>query len=94
MTWLASVPGISDTDAERLLAAFLPKAFRRPVQSDEIDRFTKITIDAMAEKKPLSVHQVMLLAYTAALCSPDFLFFKERKARLTTTPSPVDSPIT
>ncbi len=82
LDWLSPVSTSPAADAQRLMSEFLPKAFRRPVQAEEVARFTKLATDAMAEKKPASFYQAMVFAYTAALCSPDFLFFKERKGPL------------
>ena len=62
-------------DADRLLAAFLPKAFRRPV-SDEVRR----TYVALVEQRLQAgdcFETAMRWAYRAALCSPDFLYHVE-----------------
>ncbi|MDA0676934.1 MAG: DUF1592 domain-containing protein, partial [Chloroflexi bacterium] len=62
-------------DARQLLAEFLPKAFRRPVEPKVIDAFV-----AQVEKRleagdcfELAMHW----AYRAALCSPQFLYHTE-----------------
>jgi mono/diheme cytochrome c family protein len=62
-------------DAERLLAVFLPKAFRRPVA-----RATTLAYVAkVAERLKAGdcFESAMRWAYRAALCSPDFLYHVE-----------------
>ncbi len=59
-------------DADRLLASFLPKAFRRPVP-DEVRRAYVSKVDARL-KAGDSFETAMRWAYRAALCSPDFLY--------------------
>lgn len=59
-------------DARRLLADFLPRAFRRPVAKEEVEPYT-----ALAEAR-LATHDcfedAMRRAYVAVLTSPEFLF--------------------
>ena len=62
-------------DAERLLRAFLPQAFRRPVATALQDYYVKIVHDALDKKLPFG--DAMLLGYKVALCSPHFLFITE-----------------
>ena len=69
-------------DANTLLAAFLPKAFRRPVTAEEVAKFVKIVTNQMAKSEKASFHDAMILAYTIALSSPDFLFLQEPKGKL------------
>ncbi len=62
-------------DADRLLASFLPKAFRRPV-ADE----TRKAYVARVEQRLNAgdcFETAMRGAYRAALCSPDFLYHVE-----------------
>ncbi len=62
-------------DATILLADFLPRAFRRPVEPDEVETYAEI-----ARKEILAgafFEDAMRKAYRTALCSPDFLFFRE-----------------
>jgi hypothetical protein len=73
------------TDATRLMASFLPKAFRRPVKAEEITRFVALASEELKKGKPTdkgSFQSAMQVAYVAALCSPDFLFLKETKGKL------------
>ena len=62
-------------DAERLLRAFLPQAFRRPVSAD-LERYFIQQVHAALEKG-LPFGDAMLLGYKVALCSPHFLFLTE-----------------
>src|SRR5262249_15474439 len=69
-----------EADARRLLADFLPRAFRRPVTPDEVGRYVGLFKARFAEGDMFEV--AMRTAYQAALCSPDFLFLKERAGEL------------
>lgn len=65
-------------DADRLLASFLPKAFRRPT-SDEVRRdYVNLVERRMQEGD--CFESALRWAYRAALCSPDFLYHVERPA--------------
>lgn len=64
-----------EADAHRLLADFLPRAFRRPVASDEVRRYVGLVMARLEEGDLFEV--AMRMAYKAALCSADFLFLKE-----------------
>jgi hypothetical protein len=63
--------------AQRVLAAFLPKAFRRPVQPAEVDRYLAM-YDRAAERGDPYEERVKL-ALKAVLVSPDFLFRMEQR---------------
>jgi hypothetical protein len=63
-------------DAERLMRAFLPKAFRRPV-SEDLQRYYVKVVHAALDRK-LSFVEAMILGYKTALCSPHFLFLLEQ----------------
>ncbi|MGL4550080.1 MAG: DUF1587 domain-containing protein, partial [Gemmataceae bacterium] len=58
-------------DARKLLADFLPLAFRRPVEKDEVRDYVAIVLGRVRTKA--TFEEGMLTAYKAALCSPDFL---------------------
>jgi len=59
-------------DAERLMRAFLPRAFRRPV-SEEVQRhFVQRVLAKLDEKSPF--FDAMSFGYKLILSSPDFLF--------------------
>ncbi|HND54401.1 MAG TPA: DUF1592 domain-containing protein, partial [Pirellulaceae bacterium] len=62
-------------DADRLIRAFLPIAFRRPVAPDLQDYYVAIAHRALDRKA--SFEDALLLAYRAALCSPHFLYLTE-----------------
>ncbi|MEZ5391751.1 MAG: DUF1587 domain-containing protein [Bryobacterales bacterium] len=62
--------------ARVLLERFVPKAFRRPVSDDEIERYMKL-YDRGAERGDPYVESVKL-ALKGVLVSPDFLFRVER----------------
>ena len=67
-------------DANRLLANFLPKAFRRPVDAE-----TRRTYVAMVEARLQAgdcFETAMRRAYRAALCSLNFLYHVEPPGRL------------
>ena len=61
-----------EEDARRLLGAFLPKAFRRPVSSEVIDSYIGLVKQRLGEGDCFEL--AMRYAYRAALCSPDFLY--------------------
>jgi hypothetical protein len=62
-------------DAHRLLASFLPKAFRRPVTDAEVQRYCA---QASARLEAGDCFETaMRWVYRAALCSPDFLYHVE-----------------
>jgi hypothetical protein len=63
--------------AQRILEALLPKAFRRPVQPDEIDRF--LTMYDRAAERGDPYEERIKLALKAVLVWPDFLFRIEQK---------------
>ena len=67
-------------DAERLLRAFLPKAYRRPVEEADVQRFLRL-IDARREAG-LSFTEAMIAGYTAVLASPEFVYLNEKPGRL------------
>lgn len=54
---------------------FLARAFRRPVTAAEVDRYVALATAAREGGEP--PEQALLLAYTAALASPHFLFRDE-----------------
>jgi mono/diheme cytochrome c family protein len=72
---LVPAPAKPREDAARLIRAFLPQAFRRPVEQSLQDYYVKVAHDALDKK--MTFAEAMLLAYKAALCSPHFLFLAE-----------------
>ena len=69
----------SNEDAERLLRAFMARAYRRPVAEAEVKRYLGI-IEARLEKAGFA--EAMLAGYTAVLCSPGFLYLEEEPGEL------------
>ena len=67
-------------DADRLLADFLPRAFRRPVSADVRKQYVGTVADRL--KAGDCFELAMRWAYRAALCSPDFLFHVEPAGEL------------
>ena len=67
-------------DADRLLAAFLPKAFRRPVEATFARRMSPRSTERL--KAGDCFETAMRWAYRAALCSPDFLYHVEPAGKL------------
>ena len=69
--------------ARQLLASFLPKAFRRPVDSMEVEPYLQLVADRLTQK--YCFQEAMAVAYRAILTAPDFLFLK------TGDPGPLDN---
>jgi cytochrome c551/c552 len=67
-------------DADQLLAAFLPKAFRRPVPA-EVRQAYVAKVDERLQAGD-NFELAMRWAYRAALCSPDFLYHIEPAGKL------------
>ncbi len=67
-------------DADRLLASFLPKAFRRPVATDVRQSYVAKVKERLNGGD--SFEFAMRWAYRSALCSPDFLYHVEPAAKL------------
>ena len=67
-------------DAEHLLKDFLHEAYRRPVGLVEVKSFLPVVQTAL--KKGNNFTDSMLAAYTAVLCSPEFISLEEKPGRL------------
>lgn len=67
-------------DADRLLADFLPRAFRRPVPEAMRKQYVARVEERL--KAGDGFERAMRWAYRAALCSPDFLFHVEPAGEL------------
>ncbi len=61
-----------EADAKKLLTAFLPKAFRRPVDENEVAPYVALVTKRLAAKD--CFEDAMRRAYVAVLTSPEFLF--------------------
>jgi mono/diheme cytochrome c family protein len=66
-------------DAERLLRAFMRRAYRRPVSPQEAQPFVDLVARQLDNKK--SFEQAMRVGYKAILCSPGFLFFQDKRGQ-------------
>jgi len=62
-------------DAERLIRALLPVAFRRPVDEPLAQYFVNMAQAKLDEGVPF--FDAMVVAYTAVFCSPHFLYLTE-----------------
>jgi hypothetical protein len=75
-TWasdpLVPVSAKPKEDAERLIRAFLPKAFRRPVSEPTVKRFVGKVHTRLDQKHTFA--DAMAYGYKLILSSPDFLF--------------------
>ncbi|MBS0265445.1 MAG: DUF1592 domain-containing protein [Planctomycetes bacterium] len=65
-------------DADRLLAAFLPRAFRRPVSAELRREYVTLVEGRLQDGD--CFESALRGAYRAALCSPDFLYHIEEPA--------------
>ncbi len=74
-------------DADRLLASFLPKAFRRPVDATVRQLYVAKVEERL--KAGDCFETAMRWAYRAALCSPDFLYQVELGPTRATGMSPL-----
>jgi hypothetical protein len=73
---LAHTPGASPKDAAReVISRFATRAFRRPAQPGEVDRFLKLADGALAKGEPWQ--SAVGMAIQAILVSPKFLFLLE-----------------
>ena len=77
---LSLAPENPTADVERLIASFVPRAFRRTTPPSQIDRYAAIAKQLLADGA--SFQDSLFSAYQAALCSPDFLYFQEPVGRL------------
>ncbi len=67
-------------DADKLLASFLPRAFRRPVSAEVRQQYVAQVDERL--KAGDCFETAMRWAYRAALCSPDFLYIVEPRDQL------------
>jgi hypothetical protein len=69
-----------EADARRLLSAFLPKVFRRPVTEEEVNEHLALVSEQI--RKGRRFDEALRAAYKMALCSPKFLFLQEKVGAL------------
>jgi mono/diheme cytochrome c family protein len=67
-------------DAERLLREFVRHAYRRPTKDADAKRFLLVVQSAL--KKGNNFTDAMIAAYTAVLCSPEFVYLQEKPGPL------------
>jgi hypothetical protein len=67
-------------DAGDILRRFLPRAFRRPVQEAEVQSYLSLVQACLKEGS--SFEAAVRVGLKAVLCSPHFLFLKEKPGRL------------
>jgi hypothetical protein len=70
-------------DAEQILRAFIPRAFRRPVPLQKLDIYVDFLREKVQESK-FGIDEALRLSLTAVLCAPDFLLLYEE-------PGPLDA---
>ncbi len=79
MKWSVKSPQ-PDADAEKLLRAFTPRAFRRPVDDTELKPFLAVVKARL--QNGYSFDEAMRVGYKAVLTSPEFLFLNEKPGKL------------
>jgi Protein of unknown function (DUF1587)./Protein of unknown function (DUF1592)./Protein of unknown function (DUF1588)./Protein of unknown function (DUF1585)./Protein of unknown function (DUF1595). len=62
-------------DAREVLGKFLPRAFRRPLETGEIDRYAAIVAKQMEAGN--AFRESLRTSLLAILCSPNFLYLRE-----------------
>lgn len=62
-------------DAEEILSRLLPRAFRRQVQPEEVQRYISLTKKALDDKRPFI--DALRVGLLGILCSPEFLLREE-----------------
>lgn len=77
---VSEAPADPEQEARRLLAAFLPRAFRRPVPDAEVESFVGIVRSGLASR--VSFRDALRQAYATAFCSAAFLFREEQTGPL------------
>lgn len=70
-------------DAERILARLLPRAFRRPIDKNELKAYVTLTKTALDRGRPFL--ESLRVGLLAILCSPEFLLREEPLAATGTT---------
>ena len=69
-----------EQDAERLLRAFIQRAYRRPAREEDVQIFLGVVKDRLKAK--IGFAGAMLVGYTAVLASPGFVFVDEKPGKL------------
>lgn len=66
-----------EADAERIIRAFAPRAFRRPVSPESLDPYVNLTLDRLAKGR--TFEQAVRAGISAILCSPQFLLLNREE---------------
>ena len=69
-----------DRDAERLLRAFMQRAYRRPVKEEDVQLFLAVINKQLSTGHGFA--ESMIAGYTAILASPEFVCINETPGRL------------
>lgn len=77
---LYGVDSIEDANLPQLFHSFAERAYRRPVATSEIDRYVDLVSKLQSEGN--TRQSAMQGAYAAILCSPDFLYLKQKPGKL------------
>ncbi|MDA7888015.1 DUF1592 domain-containing protein [Akkermansiaceae bacterium] len=85
-TLLADLEKPDRTSAKKILTRFMTKAWRRPVNDDEIEKKLKLFDSAIADE--IEFIEALKLPLVATLTSPNFLFLSEPG----TKPRPLQAP--
>ncbi|MHA3775407.1 DUF1592 domain-containing protein [Verrucomicrobiota bacterium sgz303538] len=76
----AFTPEDPRASAQQAIEKFATRAFRRPLQSNEIDHFVKLATDELDLGRPFV--DAMRVAFRAVLTAPQFLLFQEAPGKL------------
>jgi len=71
---------IEEANIEKLFHAFAERAYRRPVAPEEVNRFVELV--AQLEGDGHSRQDAMKGGYAAILCSPDFVYLRQKPGKL------------
>ncbi len=73
-------PADPAADLRKVVERFASRAFRRPIESNEADRFVQLGEDQLSAGKPFE--QAVRVALRGILCLPQFLILEETPGRL------------
>ena len=71
---------IEETNLSKLFRAFAERAYRRPVALEEVEAYVDLAKQLEADGD--SRQQAMKGAYAAILCSPDFIYLRQKPGKL------------
>jgi len=70
----------NETGLRTMFAWLLPRAYRRPVEKTEVEKFVQISTNAMQRDK-MTFHDALRVGVQTMLCSPGFVFIQEPQPR-------------